>query len=370
MHIDCKPLAAAMAALLIAGPALAQTTVQYAGAVAAHAVKPIPVRFGGRGVPIKGIEPALRRQWPASYVETAIRGTGAVFRVGEGDVRLNVRIDGKLVTSLVKPKPGFYRIAGPAPGTHRLRLEVASESQKAATVLGGFYAPSGTVAAPLPRRALQIEFIGDSHTVGYGNRATKQACSEEEVWQTTDSSEAPGPLLARRHDADYRVNAISGRGVVRNYNGFAADPLPVAYPFALLDHGAAADDTGWDPSLIVIALGTNDFTTALHEGERWKTRDALHADFEARYVAFVQMLHARHPKAAIVLWATDMAGGEIEGEVARVAETLRGGGVPRLAFVPVHGLGFTGCHSHPSVADDEKIADAIDRAATGLGVFR
>nr|WP_247599678.1 SGNH/GDSL hydrolase family protein [Sphingomonas sp. PAMC26645] len=212
---------------------------------------------------------------------------------------------------------------------------------------------------PAPARARQIEFIGDSHTVGYGNVSTKRDCTEAEVWATTDTSQAMPALAARRYGADYQVNTISGRGIVRNYNGMAADTLPVAYPFTLFDKATRYVDPAWHPRLFVIALGTNDFTTPLHPGEPWKTREALHADYELRYVDFVKRLRARDPDAHVVLWATDMAGGEIAAEVGKVAARLKAEGQRNIAFVPVTGLAFTGCHSHPSTADDARITTAL-----------
>jgi hypothetical protein len=42
-----------------------------------------------------------------------------------------------------------------------------------------------------------------------------------------------------------------------------------------------------------------------------------------------------------------------------VAERLRAGGDSKVAFLPVRGLEMSGCHHHPSLADDRRIADAI-----------
>ncbi|MBB3588184.1 SGNH/GDSL hydrolase family protein [Sphingomonas sp. BK481] len=299
------------------------------------------------------------RQWPGSYAETAFRGSAVSFDVGPSEVALHVRVDGRRITTLVKPVPGLYRVAGMPAGRHVLRIEVASESQSGPTGIGPFFAERGTVGARLRNRTRQIELVGDSHTVGYGVTSPKRECTQDEVWATTDTSRGFGALLARRYGADYAVNAISGRGVVRNYGGFAADTLPEAYPFTLFDHRSRANATGWHPQVIVVSLGTNDFTTPLHAGETWTSRDALHGDYERRYVRFVQELHARDPRAQIVLWATDMANGEIQAEVAKVAATLRTSGAPWLTYVPVNGLSFSGCHSHPSIADQTVIADRI-----------
>ncbi len=187
-------------------------------------------------------------------------------------------------------------------------------------------------------RERRIEFIGDSHTVGYGNLSPRRECSESEVWATTDNTRAYGPLLAARYGADYRVNAISGRGVVRNYDGMDVATLPQAYPFALFDGRTPVADDGWRPQVVVIAPGTNDFSTPLRAGERWKDRAALHADYERGYVAFVQALRTRYPHARIVLWSTDLFDGEIRSEVERVLVRLQQAGETRTSFIPVGGL--------------------------------
>ncbi|MBJ6121983.1 SGNH/GDSL hydrolase family protein [Sphingomonas mollis] len=318
----------------------------------------LQMHVGGRAVQRDG---NAVRQWPGTYFEAAFRGSAALLKVGTGDVRLHVLVDGVAVGDLVKPAPGLYRVDGLAPGRHVVRVEVASESQSAPTQFGGLYPADGARALPPPSpRARRIEFIGDSHTVGYGNTATKRDCTESEVWQTTDTSRGIAGLLGRQYDADYAVNAISGRGVVRNYDGFAADTLPIAYPFALFDRSVRAAPAGWHPQVIVIALGTNDFSTPLKAGEPWPDLAALDAAYVRRYVAFVRELRRANPRAQIVLWATDLADGEILREAGKVVAKLRSAGDRRVGLVPVTGLAFSGCHAHPSIGDDKRIAAAID----------
>jgi lysophospholipase L1-like esterase len=262
------------------------------------------------------------------------------------------------VHTLVRPAAGFYQVSGLPGGRHKLRIEVANESQEPTVFSGFFRGPAGTPlgSGPLAR---QIEFIGDSYTVGYGNTSPKRECTEQEVWATTDTSQSFGPSLAGRYRADYQVNAISGRGIVRNYGGFESDTLPAAYPFALLDRGATYDDPAWRPQLIVISLGTNDFSTPLKLDEKWRSRAELRADYEKTYVRFVRQLRARNPRASFILWATDTAEGEVADETRRVVEMLRASGETRVTFLLVPGLSFSGCDYHPSVADDRVIADRL-----------
>ena len=124
--------------------------------------------------------------------------------------------------------------------------------------------PASDPALLGPSRTRRIEFIGDSHTVGYGNVSIKRDCTQDEVWTTTDASQAIPALTARRYGADYRSNAISGGGILRNYDGMAADTVPMAYPFTLFDKATRYADPAWRPRLFVVALGLNDFTTSLH----------------------------------------------------------------------------------------------------------
>jgi lysophospholipase L1-like esterase len=290
------------------------------------------------------------------YFEAGFRGRAVGFETGPGDVILHVMVDDAPAGTLVKPKPGTWRIDGLARGVHVVRIEAVTESQEAPNTFPGFVLPPGTQALSTPRRPRQIEFIGDSHTVGYGNTSSSRDCTVDEVWKTTDSSRAFGPAVARHYDADYQLNAISGRGVVRNYDGSGGDPLPVAWPFVLFDRGERYESAAWKPQVIVIALGTNDFSTALHAGEKWPTRDALHADYEATYATFLGDLRAQTPQAYFVVWATEMAEGEIQAEARKVVEQRKARGDARIEFLPVNGLAMTGCHWHPSVADDEVIA--------------
>ncbi|MBW8749752.1 MAG: GDSL family lipase, partial [Acidobacteria bacterium] len=294
-----------------------------------------------------------------TYFETAFKGTAVYFRVGKGDEILHVTVDGQSAAPLVKPAPGLYGVEGLGKGKHMVRVAVATESQAAPDTFGGFSTLADAKPVALKARKHQIEFIGDSHTVGYGNISTTRDCTTDDVWKTTDNTLAFGPLMAERYDADYQINAISGHGIVRNYDGSPGDPVPVAYPFVLLSHGTLYQDAGWQPQIIVIALGTNDFTTALHAGEKWTTRDELHADYEATYVKFLKDLRARNPKAYFIVWATDMANGEIATEEQKVVDLVKADGETRISFMLMNGLQMTGCHYHPSAGDDQTIAKAL-----------
>jgi len=247
------------------------------------ALIPLPMFAGGRVQTIHsssligfGSE-EYQSQWPGTYFETAFIGRELYFRVGTDHEILHLVVDGQPPLVLINPEGGVYRLSGLGNGPHSASVLVVTESQQAPNSFGGFGIAAGEKALTPKRLSRQIEFIGDSHTVGYGNTSPKRECSIDEVWATTDNSQTFGPLTATHYQADYQINAISGRGIVRNYNCAPADALPVAYPYLLFDNKQEYADPNWMPQIIVIALGTNDFSTLLNPGERWKTRDELHS---------------------------------------------------------------------------------------------
>ncbi len=340
-------------------PALAAYAVLAAAAQAETPKIALPVHIGGR-VLLNASDGEWLHAWPGTYFEASFKGTAVTVRLNDGVNKLDIYIDGVRVDSETKPGRGDIEL-GPLPdGMHTIRLEKRTEAAWTYAGFGGFFVPDAADVLPAPQaRPRQIEFIGDSYTVGYGNTSASRTCPGDGVWATTDTSEAFGPLTAKHYDADYQINAISGHGIVRNYGGGDGDPVPVAYPFTLIDHQVQYNDTSWQPQIIVIGLGTNDFSTPLHDGEKWKTRDDEHADYETTYVSFVQTLRARNPNAAFILMATDQVDGEIQSEVKNVIARLKASGETRVDFIPMNNLSFGGCDWHPTTEDDKTVSNLL-----------
>ena len=112
-----------------------------------------------------------------------------------------------------------------------------------------------------PLRELQIQFIGDSYTCGYGI----ENCDSTDHFtpETENVCKSFASIVANRLNADYAVIAHSGMGVCRNYNSkfpgwtmpkrnrFLFDMDSVNYPWQ--------GQSGWRPMTIVM-LGGNDFS--------------------------------------------------------------------------------------------------------------
>lgn len=299
------------------------------------------------------------RQWPGTYVEAGFQGDWVEFEAGPGRARLVVSVDGELIGDVVA-QSGHVRTSGLGDDAHWIRVQVVSESQAGATGIGRFRA---SVDAPgaLPQRGRQIEFIGDSWTVGYGNLSDSRDCTGDEVWALTDTARGVAGRAAAALDADYQVQAISGRGVVRNYGGGGGLSLPQAYAHVLPGTERGGPDPGWSPDAIFISLGTNDFSTPLQPDEPWSDQDALMADYVATYAGFVEGLQGEHPGAHIFLWA-DTANAAVWSGTQAVAEQLAAAGSEAIRLVPVSGLTLEGCHWHPGREDHARIARALVEA--------
>jgi lysophospholipase L1-like esterase len=297
----------------------------------------------------------MRFGWPAVYVEGRFKGSGLVVRLHNGSGRLRLLIDGVERQQFDRTGEVDLRIGGLSDREHSFRLEKLSETQGDATRLIGFFPTArGAPLSPPARTGRQIEFIGDSHSVGYGDTSAKRTCTAAELRDTTDTQQAFGPVLARRLGADYRVNAYSGFGIVRNYDGSRpGESMPGLYERMIPSDPTPVetDPGGWHPQIIVINLGTNDFSTALHAGEPWANQNALRTAYRARYAQFARDVMARQPGARLILMASDAFIGDVE----QVASELHG----EVSTVRVSGLDLGGCDWHPSLADHRHMADLL-----------
>jgi len=319
---------------------------------------PLPVHIGGRVIAYS--DGSLSFGWPAAYFESRFHGTAVSVSVETREDRLQLMVDGAEKALLIQPGATSLTIAGLPPGDHVVRLEKVTESQSGGSRFIGFYPASGSMPLPAPDHKRQIEFIGDSYTVGYGNIARGPNCTRTEVHDLTDSQQAFGPTLARAIGADYRVNAFSGFGIVRNYNGSSpGQNLPLIYPRLKPDDAThldtEADPGAWRPQVIVINLGTNDFSTPVHAGEAWASKDALAADYRAKYVAFAHMLMARQPQAHLILMGSDL----FYDQVQQIAATLNQRARNPVVTLPFAGLEMTGCDHHPSAKDDRALTASL-----------
>ncbi|MGN7998152.1 GDSL-type esterase/lipase family protein [Sphingomonas sp. 22176] len=325
----------------------------------------VPVHIGGR-VEVSAAD--YRHQWPGIYFEARFRGPRVVLRFDDAINEWRASIDGAPPVTIDRPGKADVTIDGLAPGTHRIRLDKVTESAAPARFGGFFVAHGEGLPAPQPRRR-QIEFIGDSSMAGYGARADRIDCTQAQVRATTDTPDAFAALAAQHFGADYQVNAISGRGLIRNFGGTAPQgTMEQQWSRRLPAEPAPYDDPRWQPQIVMLKLQA-DFV-GFHPDARWSTLDALVADYAAHYGQLLARLHSRYPRAVFILWWFDTSGAPPEqAAMLRTAETristaARAAGARDILFLPFPAAEFraTACHGHYGLEAQRQVADWLTRA--------
>lgn len=341
------------------GITLAGIALSTSIAAQAADIKQLPTHTGGRVLVSSNAagEKTYEYSWPAIYFETAFNGDSLTLKFDDDQNNFQLVVDNSAPILIKKPGKQDYVVPNLTEGKHHVRLEKISETQSSSGRFLGFY--SDDKPLKMSARKRQIEFIGDSYTVGYGNISPSRECTNEELFETTNSQLAFGPLVAKHFNADYQINASSGFGIVRNYDGHSPDKSLIGlYPFTLYSNNYVYNND-WQPQVIVIGLGTNDFSTKLKADERWKTRAELQQDYINKYVELVKSLQRKNPKAQFVLMASSNMENEIANQMTKVLEQLQASGMKKIDSIIFSGLDFAGCHWHPSANDDKLLSDMI-----------
>ncbi len=306
--------------------------------------------------------PYYSQTWPGGYIESAFAGTDAYINIYAPNSHYHLIVDGQLAKDITQPPYGQveYHIGNLAAGSHTLRLESLNERGGMDASTTSFFIPRHEKALPAPARLRQIEIIGDSYAAGYGTVSPKHECTPEEIRATTDTQIAFGPLVARHFDADYQVNAVSGIGMVRNYGNDPAPVMTALYPStSLWNKNEKLSDKTWQPQIIVVALGDNDFATPVAAGEKWANDDALRDDFISTYITFVEDLHKQHPKTGFILM--DFNEPNLPSYIDTIIDRLKSDGLTRV--LPYHpgGGAFeqSGCDWHLSPNDHQRLSDGL-----------
>ncbi|HEX3028094.1 MAG TPA: SGNH/GDSL hydrolase family protein [Clostridia bacterium] len=231
--------------------------------------------------------------WSNTTIKANFQGTGISVKLSSmGDNWFNVIIDGVVKSPINTPagSASVYTLAsGLANGNHTVELVRRTECWVGDVQFLGFTVTGGNLLAPPAPSSRRIEFIGDSITCGYGNEGASQYQSF--TTKNENAYLAYGAVTARLLGADPITVCWSGKGVVQNYGGDkAGDLMPVIYPQVLSYNKTLTWDTSkWIPQVVVINLGTNDFSTSAPDTTAFTTA----------YEKFVNRIRGQYPNAHI-----------------------------------------------------------------------
>jgi len=283
----------------------------------------------------------VRMGWSGVGAVFRFKGTGASVRLDDKGKYFTVVLDG-LVQPPLATTPGeqSYPLAQAlAPAEHTIELYRRTEGSFGPTVVLGVDIEGELLAPPPVQR--RIEIIGDSITCGYGNEGTDPCNFSAE---TENHYLTYGAVAARAVGAELSTVAWSGKGLVNNYGDDVNEPMPEIYD-RLLASNAAPWGFAWQPDVVVINLGTNDFST---DG------DPSEGVFVPAYVQFMAHLRDVYPDAFILAIAPSLFGNDadkVAGYLQSAVDARHTAGDPEVAFadVNVQWIG-AGCNGHPSVA--------------------
>ncbi len=309
------------------------------------------VRIVGRTAP--GTNGSVRFSWPGVTINARFAGTQVSMDANDGNNknRFTVVIDNgtpKTVTT-TSGQTTLSLATGLTNGTHDLVIWRNTEASPGGitefTGLSNF-GSGGSLLAPPSAQDRRIEVIGDSLSAGAGDEGTSTSCSPN-IDAFTNNYLAYGSVAARIVAADVVTLAWSGIGVYRSYS--ASDPtMPQRYDYAIPNDKTAWDFSKYQPHVVVINLGTNDFGSG-NPGQPYV--DA--------YVSFVKHLRSNYADGSFIL--IDMYGGDRATAINSVIASLKSSGeskVEMLSFASVPNNN-TACNQHPNVAAQQAMGNLL-----------
>lgn len=286
--------------------------------------------------------------WSGTSIGTRFTGACQSIQVsldGAKDVWFEIEIDGQSTGKFITTGgPASYPLAASLASatTHDVRIVRRDEGFFGNVRFVSFDATGcQQIESPVPHEH-RIEYVGDSITCGYGIEGASASCNFSGATENAYATYAA--IAARNLDASAHFIAYSGKGVHQNYGGDMNEKMPELYLRTLTNDATSMYDFSlYEPELVVVNLGTNDFSAPLD-----------HNAFVSDYVAFLGAIRARRPNATIlcVTWAHWGASNE-----ALVTQAVTTFGDPKVlttefAILSSEGLG---CDSHPNLVTHARL---------------
>ena len=305
----------------------------------------------------------------ASYVEFAFQGDSCVCFIKnmsspenynfislevDSEYRGRIRItEDKMTSVVIVPSTDL--------SVHQVRILKATEASNGTIAFGGVKTRRLDKLPELPVR--KIEFIGNSITCGMGVDWKEIPCHTGQWYDQHNAYFAYGPQAAMDLRAQFMLSSVSGIGIYRNWNS-PGPVMPEVYENLYLntDSSKKWDFSGYQPDIVSICLGTNDFSDGDGSGERLVFDSATYIN---HYIRFVQTIYSHYPETQICLLNSPM----VEGEKADVfknclrdvknhfdrAEPQK----KQIAVYSFQGPVPHGCDYHPDKDDQRNMADQL-----------
>lgn len=215
---------------------------------------------------------AVRYDWVGTQLRTRFTGDYCAIKVSDSQSNFHyVFVDGKFVKDInTKGNDTIIELCDKiGGGAHTLEIFKRTEAGEGITTISEIILSDGAKLLPYNNiKNRKIEFIGNSITCGFGTDTNNPM--EEYTAETENAYRSYASITARYFDADQTLIAHSGQGVVKNYGDKkGTSDYTMRHRFFTTYDTESEKAKRWDfskhrPDVVVINLGTNDFSTLPH----------------------------------------------------------------------------------------------------------
>ncbi len=249
-------------------------------------------------------------------------------------------------------------------GIHEVLVFKRTEAMVGEGIFEGVEIEKDKMLLPVAtKKSRKIEFIGNSITCGYGNEGTSQDCPFSP--ETENGYMTYGAIVARQLEANYLAVAYSGKGMYRNYDETTSNAMSVIYDRIFPDsiNSPKWNYKKWQPDVVVINLGTNDFAKGIPDS----------IIFINTYVNFLKRMRIYYPLATLLCiegpMTNDsypqgmMAFTKVKNYITASKNKMEQAGDKNIyTFFPAtQESGEYGCDYHPTIKRHEKMADELSK---------
>jgi len=297
--------------------------------------------------------------WPGVYIRAHFAGTRCSIRLHDGKNLYAVTIDDHEPQVLQTDTSKIYSVAtGLADTVHTILIQKRTEAFIGKGEFLGFILDENKKLVASDASAdRRIEYIGNSITCGYGVEGAN--ASSPFTPETENATLSYAALIGHALNADYALVAYSGKGVVRNYGDpqkTSSDPLPSLY-----DRTCCSDETpvwdfmSWIPQVVVINLGTNDFSTQPYPDK---------AVFQGAYTELINRVQSQYSGVTIFCVCGPMIGEPCASYINEVVNQCQQNNTNKKVYyiaISTSLLAYSdrGSDWHPNKQGQQKIAAVI-----------
>lgn len=320
-----------------------------------------------------------KASWPGSRVVIRFEGTDLTVRLDDelaadkpGPSEWDATIDGAIQPKFTLVRgPQDYAVAkGLVPGVHVVELYKRSESQVGVTQLLGVDYHGGKLLAPPPPPPRRIEIIGDSSATAFGVDGIGPTCAGANDAAAYESfRESWGAILGTTFGADVHGTSYSGKGLLKNIWRPDTEVMPRLFTRANPEDDASTFDlSSWQPNVVVVMIGGNDFDVGQPVDDGPATLD----EFTTAYEGFVATLRGAYPDAQVYLALSPTLSDDqplgrasrtnVKAAIAAVVSSRSSAGDTRV-YASEPGVAtpaeITGCDGHGGAAFHVRVAQEL-----------